>query len=223
MYDISLSVITTTGCVNTAIEDNMIQIFTPPSVYFDAGPQPTTAPDTRIDFTSSVSPNVVQWDWTFILGNPEATSFEPNPTYTFPMGQGGIYPVTLAVLDTNGCESQVTRNVEIFDFFNVFIPNSFTPNNDGFNDLWAVYGTDIDPDRFEMWVYNRWGEEVFHNTDPSKGWFGAADDEVTNPEERYFSGDGVYAYRIVLYSESTNEKREVRVHQPDPLILIAFP
>ena len=102
-------------------------------------------------------------------------SFEPNPTYTFPMGNGGIYPVTLSVVDTNGCQSAVTREVEIFDFFNVFIPNSFTPNNDGFNDIWAVYGSDIDPDRFEMTVYNRWGQLVFETTDPEQGWVGQAD------------------------------------------------
>jgi len=210
VYDISLSVITTTGCVNTTIADNYIQIYTPPSVGFDAGPQPTTAPDTRIEFESSVSPNVVEWNWTFIFGVPEAISFEPDPTYTFPMGQGGIYPVTLAVVDTNGCESQVTRNVEIFDFFNVFIPNAFTPNNDGFNDLWAVYGTDIDPDRFEMAVFNRWGEEVFQTTDLDEGWVGQSDDEKLDPTTWYYSLDGVYAYRIVLYSESTNEKREIK-------------
>ena len=66
VYDIALSVITTTGCVNTTIADDYIQVYTPPSVGFDAGPQPTTAPDTRIDFESSVSPNVVEWNWTFI-------------------------------------------------------------------------------------------------------------------------------------------------------------
>ena len=210
VYDIALSVITTTGCVNTTIADNYIQVYTPPSVGFDAGPQPTTAPDTRIDFESSVSPNVVEWNWTFIFGVVDAVSNEPDPTYTFPMGQGGIYPVTLAVVDTNGCESQVTRNVEIFDFFNVFIPNAFTPNNDGFNDLWAVYGTDIDPDRFEMSVFNRWGEEVFHTTDLDEGWVGQSDDDKLDPGTWYYSMDGVYAYRIVLYSESTNEKREVK-------------
>ena len=210
VYDIALSVITTTGCVNTTIADNYIQVYTPPSVGFDAGPQPTTAPDTRIDFESSVSPNVVEWNWTFILGVAAAVSNEPNPTYTFPMGQGGIYPVTLAVVDTNGCESQVTRNVEIFDFFNVFIPNAFTPNNDGFNDLWAVYGTVIDPDRFEMSVFNRWGEEVFHTTALDEGWVGQSDDDKLDPGTWYYSMDGVYAYRIVLYSESTNEKREIK-------------
>ena len=146
----------------------------------------------------------------FIPGNEEAVSFEPNPIFTFPMGNGGIYPVTLSVIDTNGCQSAVTREVEIFDFFNVFIPNSFTPNNDGFNDLWAVYGTDIDPDRFQMWIYNRWGQEVYFNTDPEKGWFGQSDYLADDPTQLYYAEDGIYAYRIVLYSESTNEKREIK-------------
>ncbi len=210
VYDVSLTVITTTGCVNTDIIDNYIQIFTPPAVGFDAGPQPTTAPDTRIDFTSSVSPNVIQWDWTFIPGNEEAVSSEPNPTFTFPMGNGGLYPVTLSVVDTNGCQSAVTREVEIFDFFNVFIPNSFTPNNDGFNDIWAVYGTDIDPDRFELAIFNRWGKVVYETTELDEGWVGQADGEVVDPAQWYFGQDGIYAYRVVLYSESTNEKREIR-------------
>lgn len=210
VYDVSVTVVTTTGCVNTLIEDNYIQVFTPPSVGFEAGPQPTTAPDCRIDFASSVSPNVTDWSWNFIPGNLEAVSTEPNPTYTFPLGNGGIYPVTLEVTDTNGCQSAVTREVVIFDFFNVFIPNSFTPNNDGFNDIWAVYGTDIDPDRFEMWIYNRWGHQVFHNTDIDKGWYGQADDEVVDPAQMYYAEDGIYAYRVVLYSESTNEKREIK-------------
>ena len=126
------------------------------------------------------------------------------------MGQGGIYPVTLAVVDTNGCESQVTRNIEIFDFFNVFIPNSFTPNNDGFNDLWKVYGTDIDPDRFELSVFNRWGKEVFRTEDLDEGWAGQAEFEDVDPSQWYYAQDGVYSYRVVLYSESTNEKREIK-------------
>lgn len=210
VYDVSLSVITTTGCVNTLIEDNYIQIFSSPTIGFTAGPQPTTAPDTRIDFESTVSPNVVEWEWSFIFGDPEAVSVEPNPTYTFPMGNGGIYPVTLSVVDTNGCDAQLTREVEIFDFFNVFIPNSFTPNNDGFNDLWAVYGSDIDEDRFELTVFNRWGEEVFFTTDPEQGWLGQADDEEIDPTKWHYGMDGIYAYRVVLHSKSTNEKREIK-------------
>ena len=104
------------------------------------------------------------------------------------MGNGGIYPVTLTVIDTNGCQSAVTREVEIFDFFNVFIPNSFTPNNDGFNDLWAVYGIGhrsrpVSDDRF----INRWGQEVyFETTDPEKaGWIGQSDDLA---DDRHSSG-----------------------------------
>lgn len=210
VFDVGVTVVTTTGCVNSTIANNYIQIFAPPSVAFTAGPQPTTAPDTRIDFESTVSSNVVDWSWVFDFGNPDAVSSEPNPTYTYPMALGGIYAVTLAVTDTNGCASQVTRNVEIYDFFNVYIPSSFTPNNDGFNDLWQVYGSDIDPDRFEMSVFNRWGERVFYTTELDQGWLGQSDDEAVDPTQMYFSGDGTYVYRVVFYSESTNEKREVR-------------
>ena len=142
--------------------------------------------------------------------DPDATSTEPNPVYTFPMGNGGSYPVTLMVTDTNGCESMATRVIDIDDFFNIYIPSAFTPNNDGFNDLWTVYGSDIDPDRFELSIFNRWGERVFHTTDINQGWMGQSDDEATDPTQQYFSGDGTYVYRVVFYSESTNEKREVR-------------
>ena len=74
----------------------------------------------------------------------------------------------------------------------------------------ALPGTDIDPDRFEMSVFNRWGEEVFHTTDLDEGWVGQSDDDKLDPGTWYYSMDGVYAYRIVLYSESTNEKREIK-------------
>ena len=210
VYDVGLTVITTTGCMNSTISDNYIQIYAPPQVGFTAGPQPTTAPDTRIEFESDVSSNVVEWLWTFLPLDPEATSTEPNPVYTFPMGNGGSYPVTLMVTDTNGCESMATRVIDIDDFFNIYIPSAFTPNNDGFNDLWTVYGSDIDPDRFELSIFNRWGERVFHTTDIDRGWLGQADEEVVDPAQMYFSGDGTYVYRVVFYSESTNEKREVR-------------
>ena len=46
--------------------------------------------------------------------------------------------------------------------------------------------------------------------DRDEGWVGQADGEEVDPAQCYFGQDGVYAYRVVLYSESTNEKREIR-------------
>jgi gliding motility-associated-like protein len=51
-----------------------------------------------------------------------------------------------------------------------FVPNTFTPNNDGQNDVFFVRGLKIDEVYFA--VYNRWGELVFETTDKTKGWDG---------------------------------------------------
>ncbi|MDG2426076.1 MAG: PKD domain-containing protein [Flavobacteriales bacterium] len=209
IYDVALTVTSTTGCVYTAFENDYIALFDVPNVGYNATPQPTTAPDTYIEFESSVSSNVVEWWWTFDSTLALGYSDLPDPSFRFPFDRGGLYPVTLAVVDTNGCSNQITRYIEIYDFFNVYIPNAFTPNNDGFNDIFKVYGTDIDPDRFLMQVFNRWGELIFETTELNNGWIGQAEQEAP-AEEQYYAQDAMYTYRVVIYSKTQHEKKEFR-------------
>jgi gliding motility-associated-like protein len=209
VYDIALTVTSTTGCVYTAFANDYVTLFDVPIVGFSASPQPTTAPETFIEFESSVSSNVIQWWWTFDSTQALGFSDLVDPSFRFPMDRGGLYPVTLSVLDTNRCENQITRYIEIYDFFNVYIPNAFTPNNDGFNDIFKVYGTDIDADRFLMQVYNRWGELVFETTELDNGWIGQAVQEAP-AEEQYFSQDAMYTYRVVIYSKTQHVKKEFK-------------
>jgi gliding motility-associated-like protein len=54
--------------------------------------------------------------------------------------------------------------------FALYIPNSFTPNNDGLNDLFTVYGHGIR--EFEMSIYSRWGDMLYTGNENSKGWNG---------------------------------------------------
>ena len=77
----------------------------------------------------------------------------------------------------------------------VFIPAAFSPNNDGINDMFFVFGG-IEVARIEsMQIFNRWGDEVFLNEDfppneQSEGWNGLHRGEVLNPS--------VFVYRIVV-------------------------
>ena len=95
------------------------------------------------------------------IRNPVAS---PDSTTTF----------TVAVIDENGCTgtAAVTVTVELppCDDPYVFLPNAFTPNNDGINDVLFVRGELIDEVRLE--IYNRWGQLVFQTTDPAIGWDG---------------------------------------------------
>ena len=52
----------------------------------------------------------------------------------------------------------------------VFVPNAFTPNNDGLNDILYVYGTTIS--NMQIWIYNQWGQLVFQSKDQTVGWDG---------------------------------------------------
>jgi gliding motility-associated-like protein len=205
IYDLTLEIVSNLGCTYTAQFEGAIEIFTPPMVGFTASPQPATAPDTEIEFEAVNSSNVVEWYWQFDTVADLGASMMEDPVFTFPIDRGGLYPVTLVVTDENGCSSQVTRYVEIFDLYNLFIPTSFTPNNDGVNDAFGIKGTDIDPNRFVLQVFNRWGEQVFETKDPEGVWHGPA-----TQDSEYYVQDNIYMYRVVVYSLSlSGNRREI--------------
>jgi gliding motility-associated-like protein len=68
----------------------------------------------------------------------------------------------------------------------LYVPNAFTPNGDGVNDLFHIYGTGIE--EMTLRVFNRWGTLLFETTNPSVGWDGTYQGEPLNPD--------VYVYHL---------------------------
>jgi gliding motility-associated-like protein len=110
----------------------------------------------------------------------------------------------MTVVDANGCSDVYTGDVVIGDIFQVFIPNTFTPNGDGINDVFYVNGADIDPNDFEVIIFNRWGDVVHKSSNPNEVWQGE-----DHADSLYFAQDGVYQYVIKVGSLSTSERREL--------------
>lgn len=81
--------------------------------------------------------------------------------------------------------------------YTVYIPNSFTPNNDGINDVFKVEGNAIDPSTYHLVIFNRWGQPVFESSDLDKAWEG--DFEGGD----YYVRDSYYQY--VLTAKSVHE------------------
>lgn len=86
-----------------------------------------------------------------------------------------VKPTTYTAVASQGaCSEKATILVEAYTAGciekDVFVPNTFTPNGDGQNDLLYVRGLKVDIIYFA--VYNRWGEMVFETTDKTKGWDG---------------------------------------------------
>ena len=202
-YDVMLTVTSQSGCDNDSVADGYVWVLPLPEVNFIANPWVTRVPDTEISFTASSPAAISLWQWTFNYPDPLGVSFEQNPVFTFPTNAGGTYPISLEVTDFNGCENIVRANVVVHDLFNLFIPNSFTPNNDGYNDAFFIEGTDIDPTRFRMEVFNRWGEMIWFTTDPTDAWYGQVGDDG-----QHYVQSGTYSYRVEVNSLSEEDVRK---------------
>ena len=92
---------------------------------------------------------------------------------------------------TNGCGStEKFVHVSAIDCTcKFFVPNAFTPNGDGVNDIFKP-SLDCVPDEFELKIFSRWGECVFETVEPYLGWNGEL------KSSGYYAPNGVYAYQV---------------------------
>jgi gliding motility-associated-like protein len=101
----------------------------------------------------------------------DSTSTDPTPSLIYP--GIGCYTVLLEVNSTHGCFAEATGEVCVEDAFSVWVPNAFTPNNDGINDGFFVLSTVRYPAQFELLIFDRWGALLFTSDSPARVWDGA--------------------------------------------------
>lgn len=111
--------------------------------------------------------NAYQWDWDFQTGQ---FSELQNPNYPFP--DTGHYLVTMVVTDRFGCKDTAQNTVRVKPFYedDVFIPNIFSPNNDGYFDALQIKAEGMATLDFQ--IFDRWGKKVFLTNSSSKSWEG---------------------------------------------------
>ncbi len=103
---------------------------------------------------------------------------------------------TFAVTDDNGCQHSGTFTVEALDAeAQLFAPNAFTPDGDGINDLFTIYGHGEEEAR--LTIYDRWGELLFDTKDSPPSWDGFYDGETVKQD--------VYVYQLQYRSVCSNE------------------
>ena len=93
-----------------------------------------------------------------------------NPTYR--IIDTGKLVITLYAWDQHGCIDSTTQELTRSNPATYFLPNAFTPNGDGKNEVFVGVGLIEDIRSFQMYVYDRWGQMVFTSTDPNMGWNG---------------------------------------------------
>jgi len=176
-----------------------INVHPNPIALFNFGPQPATTLDPTIYFTD-LSTDADQWSWDFSgLG----FSNYQNPSYTF--SDTGSFVVSLLVTSEYGCTHEVAQIITITDAFNIYIPNSFTPNGDGNNDMFIPIVTGYEPgSAYSFTVFNRWGEIIFQTTELTTGWDGKYKGKLPPI--------GVYVWRIEIKDSTLKTTKNLTGH-----------
>lgn len=164
IYDVSLIIITQDNCGDTLLRTAYVQANPQATADFIASPYVTDVFDPRISFIDQ-STNATTWDWDFgnnTFGNTQ------NPIVDYP--DTGTYVVTLIANNQFNCPDTTQGTVRVEPVPTFYIPSAFTPDNDGVNDYFGGVGADIK--NYEMYIYNRWGEQIYVSKDMLQPWNG---------------------------------------------------
>lgn len=162
------------GGIDDSTQVQIITVYPLPKANFIAAPLNLYLPDAVVDLTNT-SYDAAKSRWTLFKKDESAPYWEDtsrNSTFHFP--DDGIFSVRLIVTSALGCVDTLMRYeiVTVNKGGTIFIPNAFTPNGDGSNDLFIPIHTGVVPQRYSFRVYDRWGLEVFSTTDVKQGWDG---------------------------------------------------
>ena len=164
-YAVTVTVMTEDGCTDLAALT--VTIDTMPIADFNVSDTVVMIGDT-IEFTDS-SLYATSWIWDF--GDLTGLYYVQDTTYSY--DAAGDYTVILIVTNGSGCADSTSKIITVQDNSTVWppvVPNAFTPNGDGLNDLLFVRGGPFSS--FDFRIYNEWGNEIFRANDQSEGWDG---------------------------------------------------
>jgi gliding motility-associated-like protein len=172
------------GCTTYIELNDAIEVAPLPHSAFTVSPEQVHISTPVVDVQDQ-SLNALNWLYHLGDGN-ESTA--PNFRHTYL--QTGTYTVTQTVISEDGCTASSTATINVSGYL-VFVPNAFTPNNDGRNERFmpSIFGDDIL--EYEFLIINRWGEEVFRTNDPTDGWNGNGKDGST-----HYAINDVYVWLI---------------------------
>ncbi len=173
------------ACADSAFRT--MQVFDKPIADFTFSPNNPTIEDT-VQFTFTGS-NATGWLWRFGDAN-NTTSILKDPKFLFPDAK--VYNTNLVVTNDAGCTDSISKTIPILLKESIYLPNVFTPQNDGTNDYFTIKSTGINI--FSMKIYNRWGGLIYETNQLAPGWDGTYDG---NP-----CPVGVYFYMITAISNN---------------------
>jgi gliding motility-associated-like protein len=200
IFDVTLTVTDVNGCVNSSTQTDMITVYPEVFAGFGVNQLSTTILDPTFHFTNT-SINATSYSWEFGDGS---TSSQTNPSHTY-ADQPGVYHVVLHASNAAGCNDSVVVVIEVVDELIYYVPNTFTPDGDEFNNtFFPVFSSGFDDQSYTLLIFDRWGEVLFESHDVNVGWDGTYHNELCK--------EGVYTWKIVIKEKNKDKRHDLVGH-----------
>ena len=170
----------------------------PPIANFNFTPSVVSSLDPQVYFTDASSGVITAWYWNFgdiASGNFDSSSTQ-NPSHVY--SNPGVYCITLIIGNPSGtCKDTIVKCLTVEAPSTFYIPNTFTPNKDGHNEMFMAYGTYIA--EFHMYIFDRWGNLIFESNDINLGWNGTVNNNGVTVQE------DVYVWKVRITDVNKNQ------------------
>lgn len=180
LYSVSLRATSEQGCVGTKSVTDLLEVYPLPQPYF-------TISENLEDFcgTSYTIQNLSS-NYTNVLWTIDTLNISMDTLSSFNFAQLGAHYIGLELQSADGCYNDFKQKIIVEKESPFYAPNAFTPNDDGENDVF--FPNVMCATNFELWIMNRWGEEIFYTNDMSQGWDGKYK-ETLCPQ-------GIYSWKV---------------------------
>jgi gliding motility-associated-like protein len=188
----NVSLIVSNGfCSDTAKQTVQLENF----LKADFTVTPDNCPLEPVSFTSTAQGKIVAYEWVFGDGSL-SNEASPKHSYLQPERQTS-FGVRYTVTDSYGCKKTVTKSITIYSSCTIYVPNAFTPGNDGRNDVFRVLNA-VKAENFALKIYNRWGQAIFETKDWKQGWDGRYKGQL--------QGTGTYVWTLSYRDTRSGER-----------------
>ncbi|MCF8443872.1 MAG: gliding motility-associated C-terminal domain-containing protein, partial [Crocinitomicaceae bacterium] len=200
-FDIALTTNSLNGCSNTLILSDLICAFPSPIADFTLSSNELNVSDPIVTINNN-STGAVDYIWNYGDNTTDTSIYNPEP-HLYGGYLDSMYTISLIAISENGCVDSMQQIITFNDEVTIYAPNSFTPDEDGLNEIWLpVISSGINPNAYQLRIFNRWGQEFFATNNILQGWDGTfLGDKVQ---------DGTYSFQLT-YMKSGQTKKNVIV------------
>ena len=201
-FDVTLQISTPQGCSSDLTQLDAVCVYPEPIAAFTMEDPVISSLSPEVQFfNSSLFADTYFWDF-----GDGTNSITENPNHLFP-SDPATYVIVLTASNQIGCQDTATMNVTVWQDLTIYVPNTFTPNGDEYNQTFKPILTEgFKKDSYHLMIFNRWGEVVFESNDYNVGWDGSYS------KKAYKSQDGTYTWKIEITELQSGETRRFLGH-----------